>query len=285
MLRPDRLLLAALVATAIALPVIAAPAPPCPDGATWHGHAPPHGDGYLCARTGADGGLVRHGWAVLHDPVSHAKIEACEYRDGVRHGRCTLYSPQGAPRERGTFEHGRRTGAWWFWSLPTPHGPRDSLRLPLGDTGAASERRADVEAFLRDLGASVDEAPALGEAILDYVDRDRERRQVCGEHLCVGPGRIPDEPLYVHLGPTPEQTRRDHKLLTTHATNLRKRVQAEQRAARAEAARQAREQAAAAAPDEPAERACCRYCDQGKPCGDSCIARSKTCHKGRGCAC
>jgi hypothetical protein len=30
---------------------------------------------------------------------------------------------------------------------------------------------------------------------------------------------------------------------------------------------------------------CCRYCDAGKPCGDSCIARNKTCRKPRGCAC
>ena len=32
-------------------------------------------------------------------------------------------------------------------------------------------------------------------------------------------------------------------------------------------------------------QACCKYCKKGKPCGDSCISRSKTCHKGKGCAC
>ena len=32
-------------------------------------------------------------------------------------------------------------------------------------------------------------------------------------------------------------------------------------------------------------RTCCRYCTKGKPCGDSCIARNKTCRKGSGCAC
>ena len=31
--------------------------------------------------------------------------------------------------------------------------------------------------------------------------------------------------------------------------------------------------------------ACCRICSTGKACGDSCIARSLTCHKGFGCAC
>lgn len=30
---------------------------------------------------------------------------------------------------------------------------------------------------------------------------------------------------------------------------------------------------------------CCRICDKGKACGNSCISRSYNCHKGRGCAC
>ena len=36
--------------------------------------------------------------------------------------------------------------------------------------------------------------------------------------------------------------------------------------------------------DELASR-CCKVCKKGKACGNSCIARNKTCHKGRGCAC
>lgn len=31
--------------------------------------------------------------------------------------------------------------------------------------------------------------------------------------------------------------------------------------------------------------ACCKTCRKGKPCGDSCIAVSKSCRKGPGCAC
>jgi len=34
-----------------------------------------------------------------------------------------------------------------------------------------------------------------------------------------------------------------------------------------------------------AEAYCCKVCSKGKACGDSCIARHKTCHKGYGCAC
>jgi hypothetical protein len=34
----------------------------------------------------------------------------------------------------------------------------------------------------------------------------------------------------------------------------------------------------------PADK-CCRVCDEGKACGKTCIAKNKTCHVGRGCAC
>jgi hypothetical protein len=34
-----------------------------------------------------------------------------------------------------------------------------------------------------------------------------------------------------------------------------------------------------------AQAGCCKVCRAGKACGDSCIARDKTCHKGKGCAC
>ena len=30
---------------------------------------------------------------------------------------------------------------------------------------------------------------------------------------------------------------------------------------------------------------CCKVCSKGKACGNSCIGRSYTCRKGRGCAC
>lgn len=30
---------------------------------------------------------------------------------------------------------------------------------------------------------------------------------------------------------------------------------------------------------------CCKYCSTGKACGNTCIARWKTCHVGHGCAC
>jgi hypothetical protein len=33
------------------------------------------------------------------------------------------------------------------------------------------------------------------------------------------------------------------------------------------------------------EKQCCKHCSKGKPCGNSCIAKSKTCHQPPGCAC
>jgi hypothetical protein len=43
--------------------------------------------------------------------------------------------------------------------------------------------------------------------------------------------------------------------------------------------------ASASAAAAAAGYACCKVCKAGKACGDSCIARDKTCHKGKGCAC
>ena len=37
--------------------------------------------------------------------------------------------------------------------------------------------------------------------------------------------------------------------------------------------------------DVETSAACCKVCKKGKACGDSCIKKSYTCHKGKGCAC
>lgn len=51
------------------------------------------------------------------------------------------------------------------------------------------------------------------------------------------------------------------------------------------AAAEQRNESAAKPATKKIERSCCKRCSNGKPCGDSCIARSKTCHKPPGCAC
>jgi hypothetical protein len=37
--------------------------------------------------------------------------------------------------------------------------------------------------------------------------------------------------------------------------------------------------------DSTAPGGCCKVCRTGKACGDTCISKSDTCHKGAGCAC
>lgn len=32
-------------------------------------------------------------------------------------------------------------------------------------------------------------------------------------------------------------------------------------------------------------QSCCKVCKAGKACGNSCIAKNKTCHQPKGCAC
>lgn len=36
---------------------------------------------------------------------------------------------------------------------------------------------------------------------------------------------------------------------------------------------------------QPVAQVCCKICTKGKACGNTCIARDKTCHVPRGCAC
>lgn len=312
MRRRETLLVTLLALAAVDLPAAAAKPAPCPDDATWQGQPPPLGSGYYCARTRPNGQIQRHGWAVLYHPASQSKIEECEYREGVRHGRCTLYDDWGELQERGTFTDGVPSGPWWYWSLPTASGRMRSLVVPPAEPEAATIRRQVVEAFVLDQGADATEAVALTEVLLDFADRDgAERRQVCGQHVCVAPGKIPAEPIFVAVAPTSAQVERDRALLTTLEASARKRIRDEARAIKAEQvrkakeaaqerAREAREQAqerarararAAAEQEEeeeayePPARECCKYCDSGKPCGDSCISMNKTCRKGRGCAC
>ncbi len=37
--------------------------------------------------------------------------------------------------------------------------------------------------------------------------------------------------------------------------------------------------------DSASPSGCCKVCTEGKACGDTCIARDKTCEVGPGCAC
>ena len=67
-----------------------------------------------------------------------------------------------------------------------------------------------VDHVLPAVGASEDDARGLTEHALNYVDGSQVKRRIlCAATMCVGPGRAPDEPLYVKLSPTSSEVERD----------------------------------------------------------------------------
>lgn len=193
---------------------VAAAPQQCPAGASWQGQPPPRGEGYSCAKPGPDGTLVRHGWTVQFDRLSTLKQEECEYLNGVRHGRCTFHDADGNRSERGYFENGKRAREWWFWTFEAPQRPGSGRTRVAAATslppGQVIERREDLQHLLLELGASEDDARGLTEHALNYVDGSQVKRRIlCAATMCVGPGRAPDEPLYVKLSPTSSEVERD----------------------------------------------------------------------------
>jgi hypothetical protein len=192
----------------------------CPKGATIQGAPPPRGDAYFCAKRGPSGDFVRHGWAVIFDRYTTFKREECEYRGDVRHGRCTLLDAAGERTERGYFEDGKRTREWWFWALPTaePLGHVRLLAASEANPRQLVERRAILHETLVELGADEPQARGLAQHVLEYIDdANAPRRVVCGDQVCVGPGRG-GEPLYVRLKSSPPEAERDRALLTALIT-------------------------------------------------------------------
>lgn len=203
----------------------------CPDGATWQGSPPPRGEAYFCAKPGPAGDLVRHGWAVVFDRFTTFKREECQYRNGVRHGRCTLYDAEGERTERGYFEEGKRAREWWFWSLPSAD-PLRRVRLPAVSAASPrqlAERRTVLHQTLVDLGADNTEARGLVQHLLEYIDDlTAPRRVVCGDRICVGPGRAA-EPFYVKLGSSTAEVERDRALLTELLARAQNAAEAERK--------------------------------------------------------
>jgi|GEM_PF-2068027 len=87
----------------------------------------------------------------------------------------------------------------------------------------------------------------------------------------------------------PSSTSSELRAIREQRDRARSAVDAEVAAAakrqRADDARRQRPAAAEERRSYPRERSCCKVCSSGCACGDSCISCSKTCRKGRGCAC
>lgn len=165
--------------------------------------------------------------------------------------------------------------------------PEDQAALDQAKT-RASER---LDLRLRD--ASVDrKAPASDQQqqLQALLDDAKSYRDLTGEAP-----PIEVDPLEQRLATV---TRTIERAQAKEAEARRKAVEraeaeqarrAKQEQRRAERERRRAERAARPKPktsySPPVERTCCKYCSTGKPCGNTCIARNRTCHAGRGCAC
>ena len=61
-----------------------------------------------------------------------------EFADGERHGKWTLYHPDGWRRAEGRYEAGEREGSWTFWSSD---GEIDERRSGAYSEGVRAEDR------------------------------------------------------------------------------------------------------------------------------------------------
>lgn len=197
---------------------------PCPDGGTWHGHAPPHGDAYFCGSSTEEGFIVKNGWYVGYHEGG-TKREECEYRQGKRHGRCTLYAEDGRRTSRGFFADGQRTGFSWFWDA--------LVDVPADDTVA---RRAATEDLLLELGAGEEDVGTLGQRVLDTyaktVSDIRMVAPVCVTSMCVAAGTVDGRGiLAVELAPAPARIDAAEKLTKVTRWKANKRIKKERRRA------------------------------------------------------
>lgn len=91
--------------------------------------------------------------------------------------------------------------------------PRTGASTTTTSAPTPSERRAVVQQLLVELGAGEAEAQGLAQYVVAYVDDPTaEQRVVCGDRICVGPGRG-SEPIYIKIGVTAEAVERDHATL------------------------------------------------------------------------
>lgn len=168
---------------------------------------------------------------------SGVQLAACEYEHGVLHGRCTIRNSEGELVERGEYDKGTRAGSWWFWSLPT--GAIRISKVVSSDVETAPAVRSSLVAFFRGLGVAT-EAAAFAQLLIEYETGVVPKRvQLCGKEACVGPGHLREEPVFVNLRPSPEQTARDATQMAALAG--RAEAAAQRELALAEDARRARE--------------------------------------------
>ena len=263
-------------------PPASSPAP-CPDGSSMAGKPWPDGTAYWCQKRDERGDFVIHGWFVSYYAGSGKRREECEYRDGLRHGRCTFYGENGERDERGYWERDQRAREAWLWTLPPEHD--DDERVPVAKAAEAHvlvERRTRLEKTLSLYGAAEADAASLTAMVLAYVDETTDTRTVvCGSTLCVAPGRD-GEPIYVRASPNPAEIDRDRDAVTKWEARANADSEREEKAAAAELRRKIKQYKAAVARYEQQERQWGRTRLQ---CSDGTRSPSCTCGGGHGGCC
>ncbi len=183
-----------------------------------------------------------------------------------------------APDHGCAFEHAASAGQFGNTAAPELHS---AIFLALrGD----AEQLARTASTTKELGPRVDllRQAKVKLLLLARYATEGERRDI--DLAAVETRLDTDEPALE------KQRAREAAERAREAERERKQAEriarAYERQARREAARRASEERRAASPmDAPSGGGCCKHCSKGKPCGDTCIARNKTCHVGRGCAC
>jgi len=89
-------------------------APPCPDGATVVGKAPPDGFEKWCQLREQDGTLKRHGNYRAWHPNGQLQAQV-SYRDGVEHGPTESWYDTGHILGKGQFKNGKPHGTMTTW--------------------------------------------------------------------------------------------------------------------------------------------------------------------------
>lgn len=169
--------------------------------------------------------------------------------------------------------------------------PDSSQISAISVAGAAS---GDLAALIvEDLQVSEGDRKALAWYVRERLgDGELEEAEpLCATGICVSIESSSGVPAaHLLLGPEIEADRRSMKRATKAAAKAarleaRKRSKERSPAGRRQRTHAPQPRRAAAAPVAPPRRSCCKYCSKGIPCGNTCIAANRTCHKGSGCAC
>lgn len=183
--------------------------------------------------------------------------------------------------------HGRLARAWSCREAKSFDCAAEALvdwKAPASDR-AAQQLYDDLRrAVASDLAAAIESAP-LEESDLEARKRAIEQTLADAKRYEAFAGEASPRSiasLEALLEKTNASLKREH---AKQEAETRRREAEEQRRERRAAAAEAARVSRSWKRESRSSGGCCKYCSKGKPCGDTCIARNRTCHVGGGCAC